>query len=185
MKFPAYSTEPERPPVVTRKRQRCRLKEVRVPVVRSDRQNGPDPYHERQDSDVCLWNQDAGLRVAPISDGKRLRTAGVPVDAGLSAASEYSKGANRVNNEIIHDLASQLVEQVTARVLASQVPAIPDQRKIEPRLLTVEQAAEYIGRSEQAVRHLIFQRDIPVVRTGRCVRIDRKDLDRWIENCKA
>jgi excisionase family DNA binding protein len=90
-----------------------------------------------------------------------------------------------VNTDNIHDLASQLVEQVTARVLASQVPATTAQRKIEPRLLTVEQAAGYIGRSEQAVRHLIFQRDIPVVRTGRCVRIDRKDLDRWIENYKT
>ena len=52
----------------------------------------------------------------------------------------------------------------------------------QSRLLTAKQAAEYLGRSEQAVRHLIFQRDIPVVRSGRCVRIDRLDLDRWIAN---
>ena len=53
------------------------------------------------------------------------------------------------------------------------------------RLLTVKQAAEYIGRSESAMRHLIHNRDIPVVRKGRSVRIDRKDLDTWIENNKC
>jgi excisionase family DNA binding protein len=57
--------------------------------------------------------------------------------------------------------------------------------RLEPRLLTAKAAGDYIGRSEQAIRHLIFQRDMPTVRNGRCVRIDRKDLDRWIENHKC
>lgn len=59
------------------------------------------------------------------------------------------------------------------------------QNKQQARLLTAKEAGEYIGRSEQAVRHLIFQRDIPVVRNGRCIRIDRADLDRWTENHKC
>lgn len=35
--------------------------------------------------------------------------------------------------------------------------------KLVPRLLTAEQAGTSIGRSEAAVRHLIFQRDVPTV----------------------
>lgn len=57
--------------------------------------------------------------------------------------------------------------------------------RLEPRLLTAKAAGEYLGRSEQALRHMIHQRDIATVRSGRCVRIDRKDLDRWIENHKS
>jgi excisionase family DNA binding protein len=50
-----------------------------------------------------------------------------------------------------------------------------------PRLLTVKDAAQYIGRSEQAVQHLIHRRELVVVRKGRRVHLDRADLDRWIE----
>jgi len=39
----------------------------------------------------------------------------------------------------------------------------------------------YLGRSEQSVQHLIFQKDLPVVRSGRRVHLHRRDLDDWIE----
>jgi excisionase family DNA binding protein len=81
-------------------------------------------------------------------------------------------------------LAAQLIQQI-ATTLQNEQAQRPSPGRLEPRLLTAEQAGDYIGRSEQAVRHLIFQRDIPAVRKGRCVRIDRKDLDRWIENNKC
>lgn len=87
-----------------------------------------------------------------------------------------------VEHVSIPELASLLVQQITAQVQRNfQVQTSKAQGTLEPRLLTAEQAGDYLGRSEQAVRHLIFQRDIPVVRNGRCVRIDRKDLDVWIE----
>ena len=86
----------------------------------------------------------------------------------------------------ITDLAAELVQRIRTQVrtefdtgASRQQPAA-----LIPRLLTAKQAAEYIGRSEQAVRHLIFQRELPVVLKGRCVRIDRIDLDRWIEKNK-
>lgn len=53
------------------------------------------------------------------------------------------------------------------------------------RLLTVKDAAEYIGRTEQALQHLIHRREIVVVRKGRRVHLDRSDLDRWIEANKV
>ena len=49
------------------------------------------------------------------------------------------------------------------------------------RLLSVKEAAAYIGRTEQALQHLIHKREIVVVRKGRRVHLDRNDLDRWIE----
>jgi excisionase family DNA binding protein len=81
-------------------------------------------------------------------------------------------------------LTAQFAQQMTA-ALQSELQTRTPPGRIEPRLLTAEQAGKYIGRSEQAVRHLIFQRDLPTVRTGRRVHIDRKDLDKWIENNKC
>ena len=52
------------------------------------------------------------------------------------------------------------------------------------RLLTVEQAAQYLGRTELAVYQLISHKKLPTVRTDRRVMIDVRDLDRWIEENK-
>ena len=57
--------------------------------------------------------------------------------------------------------------------------------KPETRLLTVKEAATYVGRTEQALQHLIHKREIIVVRKGRRVHLDRTDLDRWIEANKV
>jgi excisionase family DNA binding protein len=51
---------------------------------------------------------------------------------------------------------------------------------ITPRLLTVAQAATYLGRSKASVQHLVAQRRIPVVREGRRIFLDVRELDRWI-----
>ena len=56
--------------------------------------------------------------------------------------------------------------------------------QIQPALLTVKQAAVYLGRSEQSMQHLVFEKEIPVVRVGRRVHLHRRDLDAWIEKNK-
>ena len=56
---------------------------------------------------------------------------------------------------------------------------------IGKRLLSVPEAAEYLGRTPWAVRGLIDNGKLPVVRLDRRVQIDRLDLDRLIERCKA
>ena len=53
------------------------------------------------------------------------------------------------------------------------------------RLLTLKQAAEYIGRSPRAVRALIAGRAFPAVDHDRRVFVDRADLDAWIERSKV
>jgi excisionase family DNA binding protein len=68
-------------------------------------------------------------------------------------------------------LADSIAERVLARLNQSQ----------EPRLLRVDEAAQYIGRTPKALRHLIASGAVPAVREGGRLHLDRGDLDRWIE----
>ncbi len=56
---------------------------------------------------------------------------------------------------------------------------------IQPRLLSVKEAAAYIGRSPTAVRELIWKGDLPIVRPDRRIHLDRNDLDAWINQHKT
>ena len=80
---------------------------------------------------------------------------------------------------------------VLVRAVAGEVASLLRQEfarltpsDVQPVLLNVKQAAVYLGRTEQSVQHLIFQRDLPVVRMGRRVYLHRRDLDNWIEKNK-
>lgn len=81
---------------------------------------------------------------------------------------------------------TELVEAIAAEVCKRIAPMITSMTPVyvQPALLDVKQAAIYIGRSEQAVQHLIFEKELPVVRVGRRVHLHRADLDRWIEQNK-
>jgi excisionase family DNA binding protein len=81
---------------------------------------------------------------------------------------------------IVEMLAKAVAEEVATKLKDQLVRP----HAIEPALLTVKQAGVYLGRSEQSVQHLIFQKDVPVVRVGRRVHLDRRDLDAWIEKNK-
>jgi excisionase family DNA binding protein len=56
--------------------------------------------------------------------------------------------------------------------------------KVQKRLLSVEEAAVYLGRSKEAVQHMIASGKLPVVKSDRRVFLDVKDLDQWIDRCK-
>jgi len=49
--------------------------------------------------------------------------------------------------------------------------------RIEPRLLTIGQAAVMLGATEAAVRKWISQRRLPVVKLGRLTRLRLSDLE--------
>ena len=74
-------------------------------------------------------------------------------------------------------LADAIAERVLARLHQAD----------QPRLLSVDEAAAYIGRTGKALRHMIASGAIPSVREGSRVHLDRADLDRWIEmrKCRA
>ena len=61
----------------------------------------------------------------------------------------------------------------------------PDRRKKErgigPRLLSVKDAAEYLGRSKASLQHMISSGALPIVRFDRRVFLDIRALDTWID----
>jgi excisionase family DNA binding protein len=56
---------------------------------------------------------------------------------------------------------------------------------VRPRLLTVDQAAVYLGRSREAIEHMIASGKLPTVRPDRRVFLDLEDLGRWISENKT
>ena len=57
---------------------------------------------------------------------------------------------------------------------------------VPKRLLTVKEAAAYLGRrTPSAVYKLVARHEIPVVRHGRNVRFDVRELNKWIESDKG
>ena len=82
----------------------------------------------------------------------------------------------------INGLAKALAGEVVTLLKAELVRLSPS--AVQPVLLDVKQTAIYLGRSEQSVQHLIFEKELPVVRKGRRVHLHRYDLDAWIEKNK-
>lgn len=72
-------------------------------------------------------------------------------------------------------LADAIAERILARLHQTE----------QPRLLSVDEAAAYIGRTSKALRHMIASGAMPAVREGARVHLDRADLDRWVEMRKT
>ena len=77
-------------------------------------------------------------------------------------------------------LAKRVADEVCSRLSEGSTGAT-----VKPRLMTVEQGATYLGRSKEAVEHMIAGGKLPTVRSDRRVFLDVRDLDRWIEQNKA
>ena len=56
---------------------------------------------------------------------------------------------------------------------------------ITPTLLTAQQAAQFLAVSERTIWNLVKDGRLPAVRFGRILRIDRADLDAFIQACKG
>jgi excisionase family DNA binding protein len=55
----------------------------------------------------------------------------------------------------------------------------------EVRLLTVRQAAEYLGTTPSTLYSKIWRREVPFIKWGRSVRFDLVDLNELIEQSKV
>lgn len=67
---------------------------------------------------------------------------------------------------------------------------MPNKKKIaapavEPRALTIQQAAIYISANVWFLRTLVWARRIPFLKLGRRYVFDKADLDRFVENHKT
>jgi excisionase family DNA binding protein len=64
-------------------------------------------------------------------------------------------------------------------------PVVPPQPiSARPRLLSIKDAAAYLGARVWAIRQMLRNRQLPYVPVGRGCKIDKVDLDRWIERQK-
>jgi excisionase family DNA binding protein len=57
-------------------------------------------------------------------------------------------------------------------------------RVSEPRLLSQQEAAHYLGISYWTVRDLVFRQEIPFIKFGRRILVDRRDLDAYLDRSK-
>jgi excisionase family DNA binding protein len=87
-------------------------------------------------------------------------------------------GKSPAMSVLVKAVAEEVAKMLKPEIARLSVPTI------QPALLDVKQAGIYLGRSEQSIQHLIFSRDLPVVRVGRRVHLHRKDLDAFIEKNK-
>ena len=78
-------------------------------------------------------------------------------------------------------VAIDAVRQQVMKEMTAQLPKAAPQR----RLLTAKEAGVYLGRSEAAIRQMTFKRQLPVVRDGRNVRYDVRDLDARIDDLRV
>ncbi len=83
----------------------------------------------------------------------------------------------------INDLTFDRLLEALAEKLAGKLSQEPS--RLFPRLLTIDQAAVYLGRTREAVQHLVSSGKVPTVRADRRVFLDRNDLDRWIDDNKT
>lgn len=81
----------------------------------------------------------------------------------------------------IETLLNDFADLVASR-LADRVS---DSGSIRPRLLTVDQAASYLGRSKTSIQHLVSGNVLPTVRSDKRVFFDIRDLDAWIDQNKS
>lgn len=83
----------------------------------------------------------------------------------------------------MNELTFDRLLEVLAEKLAGKLSQEPS--RLYPRLMTIDQAAVYLGRTREAVQHLVSSGKVPTVRADRRVFLDRNDLDRWIDDNKT
>ena len=83
-----------------------------------------------------------------------------------------------------NDLSFSQLLDVLAEKLARKLSEEPS-RLFPSRLMTVDQAAVYIGQTSEAVQDLVSSGKIPTMRTDCRAFIDRLDLDSFIEERKT
>jgi excisionase family DNA binding protein len=83
------------------------------------------------------------------------------------------------------DFMSAFVEEFAQKCVSVLLARLPRPNVIQPRYLTVQQAADYIGRSKKSFEYLMSKRMFPVIRRDRLVLIDRNDLDAFMARQKV
>jgi len=80
---------------------------------------------------------------------------------------------------------SPFIDAIAQNVATRVRTELESRGVVQPRLLNVKQAAVYLGRTEDGIRHLQASGALPVVRIDSRVQFDIQDLDRWISQNKC
>ena len=57
-------------------------------------------------------------------------------------------------------------------------------KRVVPSLLTIEELSAYLGIKKQTIYNWLHQRKISGIKIGKVWRFDRRDIDRWLKECK-
>lgn len=71
-----------------------------------------------------------------------------------------------------------------ADAIAKRVAEILSDTRVVKRVYNLQEAAEYLGCSEESVRNHLAAGDLKAVRYDRFLRFDLKDLDRFVDHWK-
>jgi excisionase family DNA binding protein len=74
---------------------------------------------------------------------------------------------------------------VTTEINSFKNQKVRKGEEITKRLYALKEAALYLGRGLHGVRDMVYRGDLPVVRNGRKMFIDIRDLDNFIEKNKS
>ncbi len=78
------------------------------------------------------------------------------------------------------DSVQAFADEIAERVFLRVMEKLQGQSAKAPRLLTVKQAAEYLGRSPKAIYDMAAKGILPAVREGKRLHFDRCELEEWI-----
>ena len=87
-------------------------------------------------------------------------------------------GSRILEATILDRLISGIASQLERRLVSLAPPSTPAKR-----LFTVAEAAQYLGRSENAVKLLIHRGTLPVTKIDSKSQIDKDALDKLIDDC--
>lgn len=80
------------------------------------------------------------------------------------------------------DILKDLAERTAKEAVNKALQVIPERiNRIEPKLMTIAQAAEYMGISKRKFTEYLTAKLIPAYRDGGVVRVAKKDVDFFIE----
>jgi excisionase family DNA binding protein len=83
------------------------------------------------------------------------------------------------------DLMSAFAQEFAEKCVNFLLARLPKPNVIQPRYLTVDQAAVYISHTKRSFEYLISKNLFPVIRRDRLILIDREYLDKFMTRHKA
>ncbi len=83
------------------------------------------------------------------------------------------------------DFMSAVAQEFAEKCANVLLARLPKPNVIQPRYLTVQQAADYIGRPKKSFEYLMSKKMFPVIRRDRLVLIDKNDLDVFMTRQKV